>query len=186
MCIRDRHGGTLMQWVDIIGAVAATRHAHSTVTTAALDSMDFKHPVPLGAIVTLQAAVTWTGRTSLEVRVDVYSEKSNCVVKKRTNTAYLVFVALGYDGKPHEVPPFTPRTDSEKDVYKRQQRAFDRGRKNGDRTAVPRPLPSPPYPQRRGDTAGICAHGQDERGQNTQLRRLRIQMCIRDSPHAAS
>ena len=36
------HGGTLMQWVDIIGAVAATRHAHSTVTTAALDSMDFK------------------------------------------------------------------------------------------------------------------------------------------------
>ena len=97
------HGGTLMQWVDIIGAVAATRHAHSTVTTAALDSMDFKHPVPLGAIVTLQAAVTWTGRTSLEVRVDVYSEKSNCVVKKRTNTAYLVFVALGYDGKPHEL-----------------------------------------------------------------------------------
>lgn len=113
------HGGTLMQWVDIIAAVAATRHAHSTVTTAALDSMDFKHPVPLGAIVTLQAVVTWTGRTSLEVRVDVYSEKSNCADKKHTNTAYLVFVGLGYDGKPHEVPPFIPQTDSEKREYER-------------------------------------------------------------------
>ena len=113
------HGGTLMQWVDIIGAVAATRHARSTVTTAALDSMDFRHPVPLGAIVTLNATVTWTGRTSLEVRVDVYSEKSNCQVKKHTNTAYLVFVALGYDGKPHEVPAFTPETESEKQEYER-------------------------------------------------------------------
>ena len=89
------HGGTLMQWVDIIGAVAATRHARSTVTTAALDSMDFRHPVPLGAIVTLNATVTWTGRTSLEVRVDVY------------------------DGKPHEVPAFTPETESEKQEYER-------------------------------------------------------------------
>ncbi len=128
------HGGTLMQWVDIIGAVAATRHAHSTVTTAALDSMDFKHPVPLGAIVTLRAVVTWTGRTSLEVRVDVYSEKANCADKKRTNTAYLVFVALGYDGKPHEVPPFTPQTETEKQEYERalKRRQARLARKNNE------------------------------------------------------
>lgn len=113
------HGGTLMQWVDIAGAVAAMRHARTMVTTAALDSMDFRHPVPLGAIVTLNAFVTWTGRTSLEVRVDVYSEKSNNPHKKHTNTAYLVFVALGYDGKPHKVPPFTPETEGEKQEYER-------------------------------------------------------------------
>ncbi len=113
------HGGTLMQWVDIVGAVAAMRHARTMVTTAALDSMDFRHPVPLGAIVTLNAIVTWTGRTSLEVRVDVYSEKSNNPQKKHTNTAYLVFVALGYDGKPQKVPPFTPETTCEKQEYER-------------------------------------------------------------------
>lgn len=113
------HGGTLMQWVDIVAAVAATRHTRTTVTTAALDSMDFRHPVPLGAIVTLNAAVTWTGNTSLEVRVDVYSEKTNCGQQKHTNTAYLVFVALGYDGKPHKVPQFTPETQGEKREYER-------------------------------------------------------------------
>lgn len=113
------HGGTLMQWVDVIAAVAAMRHARSMVTTAALDSMDFKHPVPLGAIVTLNAMVTWTGNTSLEVRVDVYSEKSNCSTKKRTNTAYLVFVALGYDGEPREIPPFVPETEEEMREYAR-------------------------------------------------------------------
>lgn len=113
------HGGMLMQWVDIVGAVAAMRHARCMVTTAALDSMDFKHPVPLGAIVTLRAAVTWTGRTSLEVRVDVYSEKMGETAKKHTNTAYLVFVALGYDGKPQAVQPFVPQTESEKQEYER-------------------------------------------------------------------
>jgi acyl-CoA hydrolase len=116
------HGGTLMQWVDIAGAVAATRHAHCTVTTAALDSMDFKHPVPLGAIVTLKAFVTWTGTTSLEVRVDVYSEKVTSDEKTHTNTAYLVFVALGYDGKPHRVPDFIPETEEEKKEYERAVR----------------------------------------------------------------
>ena len=116
------HGGTLMQWVDIVGAVAATRHTRCTVTTAALDSMDFKHPVPLGAIVTLKAFVTWTGNTSLEVRVDVYSEKVNSEKKTRTNTAYLVFVALGYDGKPHQVPVFCPQTEEEKREYERAVR----------------------------------------------------------------
>ncbi len=116
------HGGTLMQWVDIIGAVAATRHSRSIVTTAVLDSMDFKHPVPLGGIVTLNACVTWTGRTSLEVRVDVYSERCNTDKKTRTNTAYLVFVALGYDGKPKEVPPFVPKTENEQKEYDRAQK----------------------------------------------------------------
>lgn len=116
------HGGTLMQWVDIIGAVAATRHCRSIVTTAVLDSMDFKHPVPLGGIVTLKACVTWTGRTSLEVRVDVDSEKCNTDEKVRTNTAYLVFVALGYDGKPRVVPPFVPKTENEKTEFERASR----------------------------------------------------------------
>ncbi|MEA4854595.1 MAG: acyl-CoA thioesterase [Christensenella sp.] len=116
------HGGTLMQWADIAGAVAATRHTRCTVTTAALDSMDFKHPVPLGAIVTLQAYVTWTGNTSLEVRVDVYSEKVTSDEKKLTNTAFLVFVALGYDGKPKKVQPFIPQTEQEKVEYLRAQR----------------------------------------------------------------
>ncbi len=113
------HGGTLMQWVDIVGAVAATRYTRCMVTTAALDSMDFKHPVPLGGIVTLRAVVTWAGRTSLEVRVDVYREKTRSEETLRTNTAYLVFVALGYDGKPHEVPEFIPETEVEKREYQR-------------------------------------------------------------------
>ncbi len=111
------HGGTLMQWVDIIGAVAASRHAESIVTTAALDSMDFKMPVALGDIVTLYARVTWTGRSSMEVRVDVYKEHPICHRKSLTNTAYLVFVALDENRLPKSVPPFYPETEEEKVEY---------------------------------------------------------------------
>lgn len=111
------HGGTLMHWVDIVGAVAAMRHTRSIVTTAALDGMDFKLPAALGSIVTLKAYVTWTGNTSLEVRVDVYNEKAISKKKVRTNTAYLVFVALDYDERPKPVPPFVPQTPGEKEEY---------------------------------------------------------------------
>ncbi|MEG0630408.1 MAG: acyl-CoA thioesterase [Christensenellaceae bacterium] len=113
------HGGTLMQWVDIIGAVCASRHANRDVTTAALDSMDFKISIPIGYIVTLRASVTWTGNTSLEVRVDVYSEQPHAQKKIRTNTAYLVFVAIDAHKKPIKVPSIIIETQEEKEEYER-------------------------------------------------------------------
>ena len=63
-----------------------------------------------------EAVVTWTGRTSLEVRVDSYVEKLDGS-RERVNRAYLVFVALDEHDQPKSVPPFTPETDAEKREY---------------------------------------------------------------------
>ncbi len=111
------HGGVLMQWVDVIGAVCASRHSGGLVTTAALDSLDFKKPIKLGEMVTLTAVVTWVGRTSMEIRVDVYNEKPGQLQRCKTNTAFLVFVALDENRNPREVPALTPETDAEKQEY---------------------------------------------------------------------
>jgi len=59
-------GGKLMHLVDVAGAMAAQRHSNKIVVTAAIDSVEFKHPVKAGEIVTLKAKVTWVGRTSME------------------------------------------------------------------------------------------------------------------------
>jgi acyl-CoA hydrolase len=106
-------GGQLMAWIDITAAVEARRHTHCQVITAAVDNLRFLGPAFLDEIVRLDAQVTWTGRTSLEVRVDSFAE-SLSGDERFINQAYLVFVALDEKGKSCPIPPFTPQTEAEK------------------------------------------------------------------------
>ena len=57
-------GGRLMHWIDIAGALAASRHSNCVVATAALDSLDFRHPVRVGEMVRLKPRITWVGNTN--------------------------------------------------------------------------------------------------------------------------
>ena len=109
-------GGQIMAWIDIVGAVAARRYTQRAVTTVCIDNLNFLNPAYLNDTVVQEAMVTWTGRTSLEVRVDSYVEQLDGQ-RKRINRAYLVFVALDDEDRPAPVPPFTPRTDAERREY---------------------------------------------------------------------
>ena len=115
-------GGQLMHWIDIAGALAASRHSNKVVATVALDSLDFRHPVRLGEMVILKARLTWVGRTSMEVSVDVYAENMNTGNTILTNKAFITFVALDDDGKPTEVPPLILETEEERRVYKEAEK----------------------------------------------------------------
>ncbi len=110
-------GGKLMHLVDIAGAIAAQRHCNRIVVTAAIDSVEFKHPIKAGAIIILKARVTWVGRTSMEVAVDVFSENYLTGERKFTNKAYLTFVAVDEAGKPVEVCGLLVESDEERDEY---------------------------------------------------------------------
>lgn len=110
-------GGTLMHWIDIAGALAATRHANKTVATVSVDSLLFKHPVRMGEMVILNAKVVYVGRTSIHTRVEVLAENLFTGERMVTNTAKLVFVALDEDAKPTPAPPFMPETDEEIALY---------------------------------------------------------------------
>jgi len=106
-------GGQLMAWIDVTAAVEARRHTHCQVTTVAVDKLRFLGPAFLDEIVRLDAMVTWTGITSLEVRVDSYVE-SLSGTERLINRAYLVFVALDDKGKPAPIQSFIPSTEEEK------------------------------------------------------------------------
>lgn len=109
-------GGQIMAWIDVVGAVAARRYTHSAVTTVCVDNLNFLNPAYLNDTVVQEARVTWTGRTSLEVRVDSYVERLDGT-REPVNRAYLVFVALDGKDEPAPVPPFTPKTDAEQREY---------------------------------------------------------------------
>lgn len=111
------HGGIIMKLVDEAGAIAAMRHAQKPVVTVAVDSMLFKEPIRIGDLIIVSAELTYTGRTSMEVRVEVCAEHPIHGSGRATNSAYLVYVALDETGKPGEVPPLLLETEEEKQQW---------------------------------------------------------------------
>jgi uncharacterized protein (TIGR00369 family) len=108
------HGGWIMKLVDEAGALACMRHAQRRVVTVAIDSMIFRQPIRIGDLIILNSEVTYTGRTSMEVEVQVQAENPITGERTHTNTAYLVYVALNDDGNPVPVPPLKAETEEEK------------------------------------------------------------------------
>lgn len=108
------HGGVIMKMVDEVGALAAMRHARNPVVTIVIDSMTFLEPIRVGNLVECSAELTYVGRTSIEVRVEVRTENPLTGISSVTNTAYLVYVALDPEGRPTPVQPLIYQTDDER------------------------------------------------------------------------
>jgi len=126
------HGGVIMKMVDEAGGFAAMRHARRPCVTVVMDSMTFMEPIRVGMLVTCNAELTFVGRTSMEVRVQVVTENPIEGVSRLSNTAYLVYVALDDAGRPTPVPPLEYVTDEEhlraeqarqRQAYRKQQQA---------------------------------------------------------------
>ncbi len=107
-------GGAVMHLVDIAGAIAAFRHAHELMVTAAVDGLEFLNPIKVGDFILLKARVTATFTTSLEVEVKVYSEEALTGRRQITSRAYLTFVTLERDGVRAPIPPLAMETDDDK------------------------------------------------------------------------
>ena len=106
-------GGQLMQWIDVVAAVAARRHSGCEVTTACMDYLEFLSPAYVNETLLLEARVTYVGTTSMEVRVDTFVEALNGE-KRRVNRAYIVMVALDTETrKPKPVPPLLLETEED-------------------------------------------------------------------------
>jgi acyl-CoA hydrolase len=90
------------------------RHAQRKVVTVAIDSLVFRQPIRLGDLVILNAEVTYTGRTSMEVEVNVQAENPITGERTHTNTAYLVYVALDDYGRPTKVPQLEAETEEDR------------------------------------------------------------------------
>jgi acyl-CoA hydrolase len=107
-------GGYVMHSIDLVAAIAAYRHTRGLLVTAAVDGLQFLHPVRVGDLIILHARVTATFRTSLEVEVEVYSEETLTGERTLTSVAYLTFVTIEQDGVRAEVPPLELETDEDR------------------------------------------------------------------------
>jgi len=107
-------GGTVMHLIDIAGAIASHRHTRTLLVTAAVDGLQFLHPIKVGDLIILKARVTCVFQTSLEVQVDVFSEETLTGRRQLTSRAYLTFVATDREGRRVPVPPLLVETEEER------------------------------------------------------------------------
>lgn len=126
-------GGTVMHLIDIAGAIACFRHARQRVVTAAVDGLQFLHPIKVGDLILLRAEVSATFRTSMEVEVRVLCEETLTGKRTLTSHAYLTFVAIDADGRRVAVPDLVLETDAERTraeeaSQRREQRLAARSR----------------------------------------------------------
>ena len=70
-------GGKLMEWIDVVAAVAARRHSGCNVTTASVSQLEFTKAAYVNSTIVLKAQLTYVGTTSMEVRVDTFVEHLN-------------------------------------------------------------------------------------------------------------
>ena len=96
-------GGAILAKIDLCAYATSSRFAGTICVTASFDKVDFHEPIEVGELVTFVGQVSYVGRTSIEVTIEIYAENVLVGTKRHTNTARVTMVAL-QDGRPQVVP----------------------------------------------------------------------------------
>jgi acyl-CoA hydrolase len=106
-------GGELLAWMDVIASVAAHRHCRRVVVTASVNHVSFKKPIKQASIVTLEAKVSRSFYSSMEIIIDVFVEDQVTGAREKCNDAIYTFVAVDQHGGPIQVPELIPESKEE-------------------------------------------------------------------------
>lgn len=111
--IHTLFGGELLARMDRAASISAQRHSGEIVVTASVNHVAFKHAVPSGSIVTVEAKVTRAFKSSMEVYIDVWVDDKKTETSVKVNEAIFTFVAVDSDGSPVAIPQLVPETKEE-------------------------------------------------------------------------
>lgn len=115
--LNNLFGGELLARMDRAASIAARRHSRRIVVTASVNHVAFNRSIALGSVVTIEAKVSRSFNTSMEIFIDVWIEDRESGVRAKANEAIYSFVAVDEQGRPVQVPPVIPETELEKERY---------------------------------------------------------------------
>ena len=119
------HGGEIMKIMDTAASVTAMRHCKRNVVTVRVDELIFHKPIYVGNLVTVNSKLSYVGKTSMEIRVEVWVEDMQTENNSwLAQTAYFTFVALDEDKKPVEVPHIVPQTPNEIQLFQDGEKRY--------------------------------------------------------------
>ena len=115
--LNNLFGGELLARMDRAASIAARRHSRRITVTASANHVAFNRAIPLGSVVTVEAKVSRSFKSSMEIYIDVWTEDRESGIRTKANEAIYTFVAVDDTGRPVEVPEIIPQTDEEKLRY---------------------------------------------------------------------
>jgi acyl-CoA hydrolase len=126
-------GGALLADMDRVAYVTATRHAKANCVTASFDRVDFLAPAHVGDLVDFDAAITYVGRSSMEVWVRIRAEGLRGTDAPRMIAqAFVTMVALDADGRPTPVPALALGSDDERQRFEAGRARMESRRRSRD------------------------------------------------------
>ncbi|RZJ31961.1 MAG: acyl-CoA thioesterase [Flavobacterium sp.] len=115
--LNNLFGGELLARMDRAASIAARRHSRRITVTASVNHVAFNRSIPLGSVVTIEAKVSRSFKSSMEIFIDVWIEDRESGNRTKANEAIYTFVAVDDTGRPVEVAPIVPETQLEKERF---------------------------------------------------------------------
>jgi len=106
-------GGTALQWMDEVAAIASMRFSRQQTVTISLDAITFKKAIPSANFVELVAEVVDVGRTSMKIQVDVYLEPMDKDIRIKAISGCFTFVAINAERQPVAIEWNKPLPEAE-------------------------------------------------------------------------
>lgn len=94
-------GGWIMSQIDVAGALATRDLYIGRVVTVAVNSMEFRHPIFIGDVVSCYAKIIKVGKSSIQAKVEVDAERILKGTKESVHvtSAMVTYVSVDEDGK---------------------------------------------------------------------------------------
>ena len=115
--LNNLFGGELLARMDRASSIAARRHSRRIVVTASVNHVAFNRAVPIGSVVTVEAKISRSFKSSMEIYIDVWIEDRESGQRNKANEGIYTFVAVDDTGRPVEVAPIIPETELEKQRF---------------------------------------------------------------------
>jgi len=122
-------GGHVLDEIDRVAFIAATRHARTSCVTASVDRVDFLQPIHVGDVVDFDAEITFVGTSSMEVWVRVRVEPALDREARAVAEAFVTMVAVDTDGRPVPVPALVLETVEERLRFEEGRRRMEERRR---------------------------------------------------------
>jgi acyl-CoA thioesterase YciA len=98
-------GGVILSYIDQAGAVEAKRHGAGFIVTVAMREVVFHEPVYVGDLVSFYTRLVRTGRTSITIAVEVFSQPGEGVGNRvKVTEAEVTYVNLDKNRRPVPIP----------------------------------------------------------------------------------
>ena len=104
------NGGSVFKWIDEAGHACATRWARQAGVMVSMGSLRFHRPIMIGDLVEVEARLAYTGKTSMNISIEVRGGDMKTRQMNLVTDCLAVFVAPDLEGRTLAVPAWLPDT----------------------------------------------------------------------------